>query len=279
MPLDGDGRIRNGLPCPGCGYDLRGQPASGVCPECGRPFEASALLTGLAVPDETPAHRVWRERVESGPRWLGRGMLWLPAGFIVFPAGLLPVLPMLAVGMWRITAREPAGPHVPHEGQAAFLSRLIARWFTVLMTAGIPLALWLAMWMAYSRRGVGGDGWRLVDTLVSGSILTYLIGLMFGWRHLFDLTARAGRPQESLALKRLWRTYFNAILAGALLAAAVAAGDVFLDRRLRILGQPADYVGLGAAAVCVLGLGVWVWGRTVSVLRGLRLGGDATGEP
>ncbi len=32
------------LPCKSCSYDLRGSPISGVCPECGTPYELSDHL-------------------------------------------------------------------------------------------------------------------------------------------------------------------------------------------------------------------------------------------
>ena len=263
--LDGEGRIREGLPCPSCGYDLRGQAAGGACPECGKPIRVRALENGLAVPDESPAHAAWRAGVEAAPAWLGRGVLWLAAG-------VLPGLVMVTRGVWGMTAKEPPGVGVPREGQAAFFARVCARWFTALMCVGVPAAFVFAAWMLYSRRGVGGDGWRLVDAVVSGTVLTYLVGLMFGWRHLFDLVARADKPDASLRLKRLWRTYFNAILMLTLVAVAVVVGDQFIDRSASFAGQPLEHVALGAAAVAVLGVAAWVWWRTASVLRGLRFG-------
>ena len=48
------------LPCPRCGYDLRGN-ATGVCPECGEPFDAAKLHAAAPLP--------WNDRKRVG---LGR---------------------------------------------------------------------------------------------------------------------------------------------------------------------------------------------------------------
>src|SRR5215211_1304756 len=63
--------------CLRCGYDLRGQPAQGRCPECGLPVRNST-----AAPDELRL---------APPRWLGLitcGAALLVAGQALFVSGL-----------------------------------------------------------------------------------------------------------------------------------------------------------------------------------------------
>ena len=58
------------LTCPTCGYDLRRQPAEGVCPECAAPVAEAARVAAL------PAAPAWRE---SDPAWRRRVLtgLWV----------------------------------------------------------------------------------------------------------------------------------------------------------------------------------------------------------
>ena len=49
--------------CHRCGYDLRSQPADGVCPECGEPVAESIRLAAI------PVRPAWRD---SDPRWRRR---------------------------------------------------------------------------------------------------------------------------------------------------------------------------------------------------------------
>jgi len=44
--LDDIGRVKPGLTCDSCGYDLRGQPAEGGCSECGEPIRPMLELLG-----------------------------------------------------------------------------------------------------------------------------------------------------------------------------------------------------------------------------------------
>ena len=57
------------LPCPHCGYDLRGTGGSGVCPECGESFDAHALATTAAIP--------WQHRREIGRLRAFRRTVWM----------------------------------------------------------------------------------------------------------------------------------------------------------------------------------------------------------
>lgn len=49
---DGVHRLRQDLPCVGCGYNLRTLPHSGICPECGRPVSDSTRKGVLVAPRE-----------------------------------------------------------------------------------------------------------------------------------------------------------------------------------------------------------------------------------
>jgi hypothetical protein len=62
--------------CPACGYSLQGLPAEGVCPECGGPYDQSAIiLHGWEQPHHANAH--------NGPPWLAAAGLLLPAICVV----------------------------------------------------------------------------------------------------------------------------------------------------------------------------------------------------
>src|SRR5690242_4190752 len=76
------------MPCHVCGYDVRAQPADGICPECSASVAESRRLARV------PRRPAWRD---SDPRWRRRMLagIWLLL--------LLPVF--AAVGMFRYGER------------------------------------------------------------------------------------------------------------------------------------------------------------------------------
>ncbi len=91
VPLDASGRIDDDLPCRGCGFNLRMQPATGACPECGGDV-APAVHRGLL------RHR--------DPAWLRRtlsGLTHLVAG-IAFALGLVACVGVI---LWLVAPETP----------------------------------------------------------------------------------------------------------------------------------------------------------------------------
>ena len=115
------------LACHRCGYDLRTQPADGVCPECGEPVAESARLAAI------PVRPAWRD---SDPRWRRRMLagIWVMA--------LLPIFAVLREFGWAAQISMPGwfdGPGGSHTLDRTFLLDWIGidPWPTFLI--GVPL--------------------------------------------------------------------------------------------------------------------------------------------
>ena len=253
--LDAEGRIRADLPCPRCGYLLRGRRPGEACPECGRVVEVRDRGVGLGE-QETG----YRGSVLGGARRLALGMALLPLG-------VYPGLAVAASGVWGLTARPPRGPGGGAEPWLQRNGRLFARWFTALGLPAMVAAVAWGAWTLVTRRGVGGS-WTLQDSAFCGTHALFFIGLMFAWRHLFDLAARADAPAAALALKKLWRGYFWALLAVAAVGLAVNVVDRsgLLYRVGPLWRRLAPAAAGGALALIAVGL--WAW--TLSRVRAFR---------
>ena len=117
--MTNSGDLGDALPCPLCGYDLRGLPA-GRCPECGHGFDPDALRRARL--DEHPylfehhARRPWSSLPRTALGALRPGRFWeelrpemaLRVDLILIFAGLLAALALAS-------------------GQAAYLIRVVDR--------------------------------------------------------------------------------------------------------------------------------------------------------
>src|SRR5687767_6584046 len=82
-----------GLPCHGCGYDLRAHPHEGRCPECGESVAESRRLAAI------PRRPAWRD---SDPRWRRRILagVWLLV--------LVPLADALKLSGWASSIPVPS---------------------------------------------------------------------------------------------------------------------------------------------------------------------------
>ena len=157
------------LPCPHCGYDLRGSAvgdAAGVCPECGEAFDAAALTTA-AIP--------WQNRAKIGRFRAFVRTVWL------------------AVRRPRELARQAARP-VDYAAARRFQLVCVAlAWLGVAPPAGVGLWLALRGFVQYAG-GTPTLAGGLADAAV---VLAMLIGLF-----LWLLTA-SGVPSYFFHPRRL----------------------------------------------------------------------------
>jgi hypothetical protein len=156
------GQVSEDLPCLKCGYNLRGLPLDGRCPECGTAIGRSTY--GNALRFSEPA---WVRQLAGGARWILWGNLYVVAAAFLAQIALLGgmsyattswsiMIPGLVwlVGCWKLTTPDPA-EQVPGRIGA----RGVARWTAVASQLVIPigavaekrfpqlsLLIWAAWW-------------------------------------------------------------------------------------------------------------------------------------
>lgn len=123
-------------PCVKCGYDLRGLPLTGVCPECGSPVEDS--LRGLVLQFASAQYRGKLKRglslilngilLQIGLMVLGFGVVLAFPGSRMVMLGLsaagLGVTVMLMLGYWLFTEPDPGYTGIEKPKSARQVARI-----------------------------------------------------------------------------------------------------------------------------------------------------------
>lgn len=90
-PVAGTAVMGTDLACIPCGYNLRGLPAAGACPECGTPVADAVFERRLLFAD-----RAWLRQTAQGLRWVNASLGWIVALAVGLPILLSLMLPFLA---------------------------------------------------------------------------------------------------------------------------------------------------------------------------------------
>jgi hypothetical protein len=271
VPLDAEGCVCASTPCLSCGYDLRTQPAEGVCPECAYPVRLSigGQLLRYAAPH-------WVRRMSRGVLLLiiaaaaavGGGILLQmvtlltlalaapsappTSSFIMLPAlgqFLLAaaVLVLVIVGLWFVTTRDPSGPYRPE----SFTARRILRVCTWLLP--VPLVLGLLMvpyWVSIMPVTPPASPFTMfTPTFVVlavlnavSSLVIFVVTPLALLRHLMALMRRIPRP----GLVRFAQIEFwGGLSAGTLLL--VAYGWLLLHFLIPMMTAPPTMVPVPVA--------------------------------
>ncbi len=211
--------VSNDLPCNSCGYNLRGLPSGGRCPECGT--EVARSLRGDLLSVAEPA---WLERLDRGllyvtigyigvlvsaialPTISGLARLGLERGLgisipdVVFSApvliGTAASLIFVLVGVVDLTTLDP---RLSLTEQPVALRRIVR---------GAAVAALLMAVLYYSRKLAGTAGRGVAPTVTGVSGWTFLFALAF------TLVA------ASLYLARLCERIPNLVLAKQIRLAA-----------------------------------------------------------
>jgi hypothetical protein len=230
--------VTDDIPCRKCSYNLRTQPTSGQCPECGTPVAVSIFGNLLRFSD--PA---WVTTLGNGARYILVGIFIIIA--VVFcgaiaggiagatnPANmrsLQAVIQLLSlggsilmlIGSWLLTEPDPSGIGENEYGTA----RKVIRITLLIQLASVPLNF-------ASQATVLPPAGRQLILAVSGLVsIVGIVGLIAQLQYLGKLAIRI--PDESLATRAnflkfaLCGTYGFMILigiVGGLMISALGGG-------------------------------------------------------
>lgn len=211
FPFD---NVPDDVPCLGCGYDLRHQPVTGVCPECGYAVSTSVRRSLFY------ANRNWLGGIRHGGGWLIGGSTLVFLAFLAVSVGLnsgsriawssFPCALVLAwfpysVGSAMITSLEPSSPRSRRRDES------LLEIYPVICPMGVVLFSFLT----------------LVFESTGQAVLTLcIIGTIGSWPLLVDrrLSEVCGRAYDPVF--RGWDTLFRLLwwsgMTGAVLLVALS---------------------------------------------------------
>ncbi len=168
--LDEQGCLNVDVPCRACGYNLRGLPWSGHCPECGLPVGRSTYGDLLQFCD--PA---WLERLRRGVTVILWGALALVLALVVgrvlaitlrlpiiYPLVTLGASILTLYGTWLVTEPDPSGLGEREYGtlrrlaRAALLIGLLGTLAMTALTIALHPAVILGLVCVNTLGGIGG---------------------------------------------------------------------------------------------------------------------------
>jgi hypothetical protein len=219
IQLDAAGHLDADLKCIRCGYNLRGLPANGACPECGTAVGRSFLgdLLQFSPPE-------WVDQLAGGMNWILVGVVVsivvsLLGGLLGGRRGADPVHQYLlhalgfisVIGYWMIAAPDPARLETEPSITARKLVRFVAVFSYV---AGFALT------------GIGRMGPILAQTTIAGAGLIGIVGFFADFIYLRQLALRI--PDLRLANQTrivMWGLVVSMglVIAGGIMTAALVA--------------------------------------------------------
>lgn len=236
------------LPCVECGYDLRGQPPDGHCPECDAAVERALAGDALRV-----SSRGWLIALHNGLR-----LLSLSFATLVF------VCPALALTLYVRPWNQPA-------------ERLWAA-LTIGATLGAVIAAFVGLILVTRRdprdqnRAPGWDARR--RTRAATILIAVLVALLALGMGPFGLTWLSARPYRFgtsllfailLAMLGAWFAHHALVLLGR-----ASSGDSAWARATRFMILATAAVGIGGGVALMLEITTG-WGGAVAGISLMQL--------
>ncbi|MEM7228128.1 MAG: hypothetical protein AAF432_04855 [Planctomycetota bacterium] len=240
-----------GAICRACGYDLSGQPLSGVCPECATPNRMSQGSAALVE-----ANPVWVRRLRRGMTLLSVGLtvmlffgllLGSVIGFLISRFGmsmsltyllygilLLAAVLVYVMGIWLVTTPEFM---VGEEGPL----RRIARFGVCADLLSTPLA-GVVQAGVFGVSSVSGSMVSAYSVIIAIISLAGTVGWIAFGCYLPQIIRRNGQP-------RLARTLGASVVAYAIIALLIGVGGFGL-----VIFMPQALAGNPTPAFMAIGL-------------------------
>ncbi len=275
--LDEAGHVAESLSCRGCGYDLKGIAADGICPECASAVERSIHGDLLQFCD--PA---WLDRLGQGLLLIFVGIIAgtvlqigimiasVIAGVIVAMTGVPGAMTIVTVtgglvmaivtlvnviGAWLVTTQDPGRT----ETEAQLSARNVARFAIMASLVAAPMQMLMGQTGTFT--GGGGTGLRAVDLMImsvaAGTALLALVGWVAFYIYVRQVMLRV--PLEKLARQ------VRIIMWGYAISTIISLAFAFVSMLLVATGRLVITGGNMSGGMQVTAVGVSL-GSCVSVI-------------